>query len=125
MLHPYDYGRLWNTAQNNPSKVLKNFMDKSIIKEQVFDKKLNMEEISMKDIFSSPAFQEFLQKRVEEVLTKDEYYNKLDTKILEIEKEFLPMLSDKAKEKYLEIEELTMELRNHANLIIISKLSVK
>lgn len=79
----------------------------------------------MNDILSSPAYQEFLQKRVEEVLTKDEYYNKLDAKILEMEKEFLPMLPDKAKEKYLEIEELTMELRNHANLIIISKLSVK
>lgn len=64
----------------------------------------------MSNILTSPAFQEFLQKRIDEIITKDERCCEINKRILELEKELLILLPDNAKEKYLEIEELTTEL---------------
>lgn len=64
----------------------------------------------MSNILTSPAYQEFLQKRIDEIITKDERCCEINKRILELEKELLILLPDNAKEKYLEIEELTTEL---------------
>ena len=64
----------------------------------------------MSNILTSPAFQEFLQKRIDEIIAKDERCCEINKRILELEKELLILLPDNAKEKYLEIEELTTEL---------------
>ena len=64
----------------------------------------------MNDIFESPAFQEFLQKRCEEILTEDEKCINLNREILMLEKEILPMLSTESRDIFLKIDELALEL---------------
>jgi hypothetical protein len=83
------------TVYNKRTDVLKNYLSGGII---------------MNDIMGSPAYQGFLQKRIDEIITKDERCCEINKRILELEKELLILLPDNAKEKYLEIEELTTEL---------------
>jgi hypothetical protein len=66
----------------------------------------------MSDVINSAAFQEFLQKRCEEIIESDEACKKINREILELEKELLPALSKDALDKVLKIDELTMELIN-------------
>ena len=40
----------------------------------------------MNDIMGSPAYQEFLQKRIDEIITKDERCCEINKRILELEK---------------------------------------
>lgn len=68
------------------------------------------------------AYLEFLQKRSDEIITNDKKCKEINTKILELEKTFLPMLSDEARCKYLEIEELVIERNTIAADLLIQKM---
>lgn len=72
----------------------------------------------MSNILSSKAFHEFIQKRCEEIKAEDKTCCRINSKILQLEKELLPMLSDEAKVKFLKIDELTLELIDHICAII-------
>lgn len=65
------------------------------------------------DVNQSPAFQEFLQKRRDEIVERDEICISLNREILNIERKLLPLLPKEALDKVLKIDELTMELINH------------
>jgi hypothetical protein len=59
------------------------------------------------------AYQEFLQKRSDEIIANDEKCKEINSKILQLEKEIIPLLTDEAKRKFFEIEALSNELLNH------------
>jgi hypothetical protein len=61
----------------------------------------------------SAAEMEFVIKRCEEILDNDSQYQQLNIKLLEMEKEIFPMLSDEAKAIFLKIDALNMKLINH------------
>lgn len=62
----------------------------------------------MNDIFESPAFQEFLQKRCEE----DPEYKRIDSEILSIEKRLYPTLDSEQLKLTLKVDSLNTELLN-------------
>ena len=72
----------------------------------------------MSGIITSAAFQEFIQKRCEEITINDEVCCKINENILRLEKELLPTLSDEAKVKFLKIDELTFALINQIYSLI-------
>jgi hypothetical protein len=65
----------------------------------------------MSDIFESQAFQEFLQKRCEEIITEDEECLKVIDETRIIGKEFFNSLSTDQQKAYLEFES-SAEKRN-------------
>jgi len=67
----------------------------------------------MDDIFKSLAFQEFLQKRCEEIIENDERCISLNSKILKLEQELYPLLSEKTLGMVLKIDEFTLEIIDH------------
>ena len=71
----------------------------------------------MNEIFNSQAFQEFLQKRCEEIIANDGRCVNLNQEILALEREILPMLSQEAKVIFLKIDELTLELIEHISVL--------
>jgi hypothetical protein len=73
----------------------------------------------MSGIITSAAFQEFIQKRCEEIITNDEKCYKVNREILELEKELIPLLSKEAKDKFLKIDELTLELITQIHVISV------
>jgi len=75
----------------------------------------------MNDIMSSAAFQEFLQKRCEEIISSDVECSRLNSKIIALEKELLSMMSNEAKEKYLEIEELIIERNTIVAVLLLQE----
>jgi hypothetical protein len=78
----------------------------------------------MSDIFESPAFQEFLQKRGEEIMANDDEYQFINKKILSIEKGFFPLLSPDLMKKYLEIDNLTFQLINRLYFLTTDKITI-
>ena len=60
----------------------------------------------MNDIFSSPAFQEFLQKRCEEILSKSKCIRDIDTMITEVEDKLKCTFSKPQLELFLQYEKL-------------------
>jgi hypothetical protein len=62
---------------------------------------------------SESAYREFLLKKSEENIAKDEKYIEINKKILQLERELIPILSPEAKRKYFEIEALSNELLDH------------
>lgn len=68
------------------------------------------------------AYLEFLQKRSDEIVTNDEKCKEINGKILQLEKDLLPMLSDEATEIYLKIEELVVERNTLAADLLIQKM---
>jgi hypothetical protein len=72
----------------------------------------------MNDIMSSVVFQEFLQKRCEEIVKYDGECQKINREILELEKELFPILPKDILGKVLKIDELTMELLNHIYILL-------
>ena len=78
----------------------------------------------MNDILGSAAFREFLQKRVEEKLLKDEVCIEINSQILQLEKELIPILSDEAKRKFFKIESLSSELSNRILIIVTGKITI-
>ena len=64
----------------------------------------------MNDIIGSLAYQEFLQKRCEEKMLKDEKCIEINIQIFQLEKELIPILSTEAKKKFFQIESLSNEL---------------
>lgn len=73
--------------------------------------------MSSSDRIDSPAFQEFVQKRCEEITANDEICRKINKEILELEKELLPILSEEAKTKFFKIDEFTFELINRISAL--------
>lgn len=72
----------------------------------------------MNDIFESPAFQEFLQKRVEEIIENDEEYQKINDLILQAETEIKPLVSGNILKKINEYEKLNLYLVAHAMTLV-------
>ena len=68
--------------------------------------------MSMSDISSSMAYQEFLQKQ-ETSITDDENYKSLNRQILELEKELIPTLSKESLNIFLNIDSLNIQLLEH------------
>jgi hypothetical protein len=64
------------------------------------------------------AFQEFIQKTVDEAIESDEQYAYLENEILKLEKELLPLLDPDAKDKYIKIDEFITEQAEVACKII-------
>ena len=73
---------------------------------------------------SSNAFEEFVQKRIEEIIVEDEECRIINEKILSIEKEFVPYLPAELKKKILEIDELSFTLMNRACLLATDKITI-
>jgi hypothetical protein len=67
----------------------------------------------MNDIFESPAFQEFLQKRCEEITTNDEECKKINEQILRVEDEIKSLISGDLLEKFDEYGELNLIFLSH------------
>jgi hypothetical protein len=65
------------------------------------------------DINHSPAFREFIQKRCDEIIENDERCISLNGKILKLEQELYPLLSEETLGMVLKIDELTLELIDH------------
>lgn len=59
------------------------------------------------------SYKEFLLKKNEETIASDEKYIEINNKILQLEKELIPILSLEAKRKFFEIEALTNELLDY------------
>jgi hypothetical protein len=64
----------------------------------------------MDDIIKSSAFQEFLQKRSEEIITDDKVCQDINKELLALEKELLPTLSEESLKKVLRMDALTHKL---------------
>ena len=64
----------------------------------------------MNDIIKSAAFQEFLQKRCEEIIEKDEEYMEINNLILQKENEIKILASDELLIKLNEYEKLNTDL---------------
>lgn len=60
----------------------------------------------MNDIMSSAAFQEFLQKRCEEILTNDNEYSEINDHITRLESEINILASGELLNKIMEYERL-------------------
>ena len=60
----------------------------------------------MNDILSSQAFQEFLQKRCEEILTNDNEYSEINDHITRLESEINILASGELLNKIMEYERL-------------------
>jgi hypothetical protein len=78
----------------------------------------------MNDISESPAFQEFLQKRYEEITANDEEYRSINKKILTIEKEFVPLLPPDLLKQYLEIDNLNFKIINRLCFLTTDKITI-
>ena len=72
----------------------------------------------MNGIFESPAFQEFLQKRCEEILLNDEVYCKLDSSVIDHERNFKKTLSPEQIRMYDSIEKTSLECSTRGNEIL-------
>jgi hypothetical protein len=68
--------------------------------------------MSMSDISSSTAYQEFLQKQ-ESSITDDETYKSLNRQILELEKKIIPTLPEESLEIFLNLDSLNIQLIEH------------
>jgi len=68
----------------------------------------------MSDIFESPAFQEFLQKRCEEITLEDEEYQKISEQILQAESEIKSLISGELLKIFDEYSALNLALLAHA-----------
>ena len=63
----------------------------------------------MSNIAESASFQEFIQKRADEIIANDEHCVGLNREILRLEYKLLPLLSPEARDIFLKIDEFTME----------------
>jgi hypothetical protein len=71
----------------------------------------------------SKAFEEFVQKRCEEIIAEDKECNAINKKILNIEKELMPLLPVELKNKLLEIDRLSLALVNRVCAITTDKIT--
>ena len=78
----------------------------------------------MNDIFKSPAFQEFLQKRCEEIITEDEECLKVIDETRIIGNAFFNSLSTDQQQAYLEFES-SAEKRNTQCATTLYKHAIK
>jgi len=67
----------------------------------------------MSDIMNSKAFDEFLQKRCEEITADDEECKKINEQILQIENEIRSLISGNLLKKFDEYGELHLILISH------------
>ena len=67
----------------------------------------------MNDIMSSPAFQEFLQKRCEEITADDEENIMTCQEILQLEKELVKSAPENVKNIYFQIDYLVHKQQEH------------
>jgi hypothetical protein len=72
----------------------------------------------MNDIMSSVAFQEFLQKRCEEIIEGDEEYRGINELILQKEGKIKTLVSGELLIKINEYEKLNLDLIAHAIFLI-------
>jgi hypothetical protein len=72
----------------------------------------------MNDIFESQAFQEFLQKRCEEILLNDEIYCKLNNSVIDQERDFKKTLSPEQIHMYNCIEKTSLECSKRRDEIL-------
>ena len=75
----------------------------------------------MNDICNSPAFQEFLQKRCEEIAMKDKEYVKINELILSMENEIKVLVSDELLKKLNKYEKLNLDLMARAETLFYSQ----
>jgi hypothetical protein len=78
----------------------------------------------MDDLFNSAAFQEFLQKRCEEIIEDDKVCQDINKELLALEKELLPTLSEESLKKVLKIDALTQRLIAHIPVICTEKFTI-
>jgi hypothetical protein len=90
------------------SNILKNLCKGGRIRTGVRKIKLKRG-IYMNDIMSSAAFQEFLQKRCEEITEKDERYKMSNDKIISLEGMLKKSLTPQQLKEYNEIEQEIMD----------------
>jgi hypothetical protein len=64
------------------------------------------------------AYEEYVQNRSSEIIDNDEICITLNSKILRLEKELLPLLSQEAQAKYLKIDELSAELTDRVCVLL-------
>jgi hypothetical protein len=69
----------------------------------------SMEELLMSNIFKSLAFQDFIQKRCEEILMNDKEYLKINNRITELESEINNLASGNLLKKIREYEKLNSD----------------
>jgi hypothetical protein len=74
--------------------------------------------IDMNDIMGSPAFQEFLQKRCEEITESDNEYRTINDQILQLENEIASSAPNEFQKKIREYEKLNLDLLTHAMPLI-------
>jgi hypothetical protein len=72
----------------------------------------------MSDVINSAAFQEFLQKRCEEIIESDEEYRGINELILQKEGEIKTLVSGELLVKINEYEKLNLDLVAHAVILI-------
>jgi hypothetical protein len=94
------------TAYNNRTGVRKNYLSGGI---------------DMNDIMGSPAFQEFLQKRCEEITEMDDGYRSINNQILQLENEIASSAPNEFKKKIKEYEKLNLDLLTHTMPLIYKR----
>jgi len=72
----------------------------------------------------SKAVEEYVSKRCEEIISKDEECHNINKKILSIEKELVPFLPVELKNKLLEIDRLSHMLINRICLLTYDKITI-
>ena len=75
----------------------------------------------MSDIFESPAFQEFLQKRCEEITESDKHIRDIDSLITESENKLKCTFSKIQLELFLQYEKLCSDYQLISNVAIYKK----
>jgi hypothetical protein len=74
----------------------------------------------MSDILKSQAFQEFLQKRCEEITANDDTHKELNKKLIKLDKSLKSIMSPEAYKIFMEYESISIRQEN--NLIRIAML---
>lgn len=63
----------------------------------------------MNDTLGNPAFQEFLQKKCEDILTNDKEYSEINNRITQLESEINVLASGELLKKVSEYEKLSTD----------------
>jgi hypothetical protein len=76
--------------------------------------------IGMNDITKSAAFQEFLQKRCDEILLNDKIHTELNKRLITLDKQIKTIVSREAYLLFMEYESMSVQQENNLISAIIT-----
>jgi hypothetical protein len=75
----------------------------------------------MSGIITSAAFQEFIQKRCEEIVLHDSVYNQTNKEILVLESQMRKLMSGELSEKFNKYEGMVSNLSDYVETLLYSQ----